>query len=277
METNTQHIDGCDVHYVDTGGEGPVLFLSSGVGQSLEFWQPQIEAFSKTCRVIAWDYPGHGQSDMGRRQFSIETLPRVALKLLDALGIDTAVLVGNSLGGAVSIRMASIAPERVAGIVLAAPALSGPRVGAPFRLMTLPVLGRLMSKASEKGVEMQIKSVFHPSFAPSDMLRAVIHRNTFKPGADRAFAQFMKDTLTLKSVRPDVWKASQDSLRKLQCPVLFIHGQDDQILPSDQAQEQAALTPKATVKIYENCGHAPQLEKPQQFNSDLKEFIEKVL
>lgn len=274
MKTEMVNLAGGRIRYRDSGGEGiPVLF-SSGIGQSLEFWQHQFDALNGSCRLIAWDYPGHGHSDIGHTKFHVDTLPDVALQLLDHLRVDAALFVGNSLGGAVSVRAYRQAPDRVLGLVLAAPALCGPDVCLPFRLMTLPFVGSIMTKASEENVDIQIRSVFHPSAAISPELREAIHRNTFKPGADATFLSFTKDTLKLRGVRDQVWNESRRILQQAQCPVLFIHGRDDVVLPYQQTVDLSLETPGSMIELYNECGHAPQVEKPDGFNRHLLEFKE---
>ncbi len=273
MSIQMLNVEGIDLRIRDSGGDGPVLFLSSGVAQSLEFWDAQFAALSGECRLIAWDYPDHGLSGPGPAPYTLASLTQLSVQVLDALGIEQAIFVGNSLGGAVSVRAAALAPERVSGLVLAAPAMFGREVFFPFRLFTLPVLGMLMNKPSEKGVEMQIASVFHPSFTPPEALRSAIRRNVFKEGAVAPFVNFMRDTLTLGGAKPDLVAHSRAALRGAQCPVLFVHGADDKVLPCSQSRQNADLARNGRFVLFDECGHAPQTEKPKEFNNLIREFI----
>ncbi len=184
----TIQVDGLTIRYRDTGGDGVPVLLSSGIGGSLELWQKQLDALGGQHRLIAWDYPGHGLSDPWRQTFEPGGLAAFTLKLLDALGVGRAVLAGNSLGGAIAIRVAAAAPARVAGLVLAAPAMVVPEIFLPFRLMTLPLLGPLMTKPSEKGVALALASMFHNTETVTDDIRAVMRRNQFKEAGRRPSA-----------------------------------------------------------------------------------------
>lgn len=266
--------DGVTLRYRDSGGPGPVFLLSSGVGQSLEFWDRQVEALAGEARLIAWDYPSHGLSSVDPVPLTVERLARLALELLDRLEVSSAILVGNSLGGAVSLKVQSMAPARVRGLVLAAPAFTGPKVFAAFKLFALPVVGRLLTKPSDKGVEMQVAGVFHPGHRPDDALLAVIRRNVFKPGAQEPFLTFMRSTLSLAGVRRPVFAEMHRLYRACACPILFVHGRQDKIIPFEQSQACADLAPDARVMIFEDCGHAPQLERPEKFNALLRDFAE---
>ena len=268
MTEQSISLQGINLRYRDSGGSGPVLLLSSGVGQSLEFWDRQFEAFAENHRLIAWDYPAHGGS--GPADYSVDSLAQLGVALLDALEVPQAFLVGNSLGGAVSLQMQSLAPERVQGLVLAAPAFSGPKIFPAFKLFTLPVIGTLLTKPSEKGVEMQVSGVFHPNFSPDETLIAAIRRNVFNKDGQAPFLAFMRATLSLTGVRPAVVSKLQKLYRDCSCSILIVHGREDKIIPFTQSVDSAALAANARLEVFEDCGHAPQLEWPRRFNSLLR-------
>lgn len=265
-------VDGVKLRYVDTGGEGVPLFFCSGIGGSLELWSRQLEALAASHRLIAWDYPGHGLSDMGRQPYDPEGYAACALGLLDALGLERVIVVGNSLGGAIALRLSGLAPERIAGLVLVAPAMMGPEVFPPFRLMSLPLLGELMAKPGKLSVERQLTALFHDPEVVTNGLRAIISRNVHKPGAARALLATLRLTLSLAGVRKSVWRKSLTLLEKATCPVLLVHGRQDVVLPF-QLSQRAPLPERGRLILLDNCGHTPQFEQPDHFNAALMEFI----
>lgn len=273
MQTSTIIVNGIEISYRDTGGNGPVVVCSSGISQSKEFWDPQLEALSPDYRVIAWDYPNHGESGLTHKTETAPTYATFLIAFLDALGIKTATLVGNSLGGAVSLQTYLKARERVNGLVLITPAFMGKEVFFPFRLMTLPVLGNVMTKPSDKAVEMQLGGVFHDKDKITDTIRSATKRNTYKHGGADAFLATMRATLGLRGVRPAVYETQNNISKSVTCPILFIHGRQDQILPVKHSQLATAANNIARIEVIENCGHAPQLEHPQQVNTLLKQFM----
>ncbi len=106
----------------DSGGDGlPLVLLHPGVGDST-LWDPVLPALAARHRVIRYDARGYGRSPAPTASYS---LPRDLLAVLDHFGLERAVLVGNSTGGATSIDLALTAPERVAGLALIVPAVSG--------------------------------------------------------------------------------------------------------------------------------------------------------
>jgi len=266
-------VGGVRIRYVDTGGEGIPILLCSGIGGSLELWSRQLEALGDSLRLIAWDYPGHGLSDTVNRTHDPDSYAAFALDLMDALKLERVVVVGNSLGGAIALRMTGLAPDRVAGMVLASPAMTGPEVFLPFRLMTLPLLGEVMTKPGKLSVEQQIAALFHDPAVATDDVRRVVWRNVHKDGAARTLLATLRKTLTMAGVRKSYWRRSRDLLRSSICPILFIHGTQDIVLPFQQSVDGASLARRSTVKLIEGCGHTPQIESAEAFNEALATFV----
>lgn len=266
-------VDGVAIRYVDTGGEGIPVLLSSGIGGSLEFWSAQLEALGDSLRLIAWDYPGHGLSAMERRPMDPDDSAAFALALMDALGLDRVVAVGNSLGGAIALRMAGLAPQRIAGLVLAAPAMMGPEVFLPFRLMSLPGLGELLTRPGEQAVRQQLAALFHDPAVASDSLRQIVRRNVYRPGAARALLVALRQTLTLAGVRKAYWTKSLDLLKSTTCQVLLVHGKEDVVLPFQQSVDGLSLLRRGNLTLIDQCGHTPQVENAPLFNELLTKFV----
>lgn len=276
MIENWITIGGVRIRYVDSGGEGIPIFLLSGIGGSQEFWSNQFEALGERLRLIAWDYPGHGLSDGDGQAHDPDRYAAIALDVMNALELKRVVAVGNSLGGAIALRMAGLAPDRIAGLMLASPAMMGPEVFLPFRLMALPLLGEVMNKPGKLSVEQQIAALFHDPASATVGLRRVIWRNVHKDGASRTLLATMRRTLWIGGVRKFYWARSRALLAATTCPILFIHGKQDVVLPFRQSIDCARLNPRAEVKLIEDCGHTPQIEVAERFNEEILAFARKV-
>ena len=100
-------INGARIRCRDSGGDGPAVLMTHGIGESLEFWHRQFDDLGPSLRLIAWDMPGHGLSDESADAMSLEGQARVAWSLLDQLGVQRVHLVGNSLGAAMFSSTAS--------------------------------------------------------------------------------------------------------------------------------------------------------------------------
>lgn len=105
-------IDGREANYVDVG-EGPELVFVHGLGASWQSWLENMPELARDHRVVAMDLPGFGYSEMPEGDISIEYYASWVFRLLDALGIESAAVVGNSMGGFIAAEMAIRSPERV--------------------------------------------------------------------------------------------------------------------------------------------------------------------
>jgi pimeloyl-ACP methyl ester carboxylesterase len=273
MEDNYIEIEGCSIRYRDTGKTGPVVLLLHGIGESLEFWAPQLDTLADKVRLIALDLPGHGLSGIGDQPYEQNKFASFVWRFTDKLNLEKAYLVGNSLGGAISILMAGEKPQRVSGLLLANAAGLGKESPIPFRLMTLPVLGEILTKPGKTADEQQIKALFYDQSIASDEFRQIISRNGSQPGHQQAFLKTLRLMTNFFGQRSEWVSKEIKTLGSLDMPVLFIHGRKDLVIPVEHTIEAQKRTPNSNLVVFEDCGHTPQLEKPEDFNKHLMEFI----
>jgi pimeloyl-ACP methyl ester carboxylesterase len=273
MVDSTISVDCIQVRYRDSGGSGPVVVLLHGIGGSLELWSAQFVATNQSLRLIALDLPGHGLSDFGRQAYAPKTFARFVWQFADALGLDKVHLAGNSMGGAISLQMLAQQPARVKTVLLAAAATLGRDGPLPFRLMTLPLLGPLMSRAGPMAVTQQLQAIFHPSFVVPDALRDAVQRNVMRPGAQAAFLATLRLMSDLGGQRTDLVSEAQTTLRSATQPVLLLHGRQDRVIPFAHSQSAQQLARTSRLLLVDDCGHTPQLEQPAVFNAALQELV----
>src|SRR3954463_13027826 len=115
-------IDGREVNYCELG-EGPAILFVHGLGASWQSWLEQMPEFAESHRVVAMDLPGFGYSESPSEDISIEYYARWTAKFMDILGIESAAVVGNSMGGFVSAELAIKTPERVQRLVFVSAAI----------------------------------------------------------------------------------------------------------------------------------------------------------
>ena len=111
-------VNGQNIHYQDTGGDGPAVVLGHGFLMDLEMFAPQVEALRGTYRVITWDERGFGRTEFDGKPFSYWDSAADCLALMDHLGVQRAVVGGMSQGGFLSLRTALTAPDRVRALIL---------------------------------------------------------------------------------------------------------------------------------------------------------------
>lgn len=273
-------IDGVRVRYRDSGVAGPVVLLLHGIGGSLELWSEQFASANQGIRLIALDLPGHGLSDFDERPYADKTFgaflwkfASLLWKFADALGLNQVHLAGNSMGGAISLQMQAQQPARVQSMLLAAAANLGRAAPLPFRLMTLPLLGELMSRAGPMAVTQQIQAIFGPSFVVTDGLRKTIERNVMRPGAQAAFLNTVRLLSDLGGQRASLVANAHAVLASVSVPVLMLHGRQDSVLPFAHSEHAHTQAPTSQLQLVDDCGHTPQLEQADIFNTALRTLV----
>ncbi len=258
--------DGARIRYWDSGGQGPAVLMTHGIAESLEFWHLQFESLGQQMRLLAWDLPGHGLSDEMPQALSLEGQATIAWQLLDQLGVQDVHLIGNSLGAAISLRMAARSPHRVRSLLMANAAALGKEVFGPFKVMSLPFLGELMNRPGPAAAQRQIQAIVHRPESITARVGAAIRRNVDRPGAGQHFLALLRLLTTLGGQRPEVVERSHQILRSLQIPVCFVHGDLDLVLPAKHSMQAHAMVPGSELHVLTPCGHTPQLEMPENFN-----------
>jgi pimeloyl-ACP methyl ester carboxylesterase len=262
-------VGGRPVNYVELG-EGPPLLLVHGLGGSWQNWLETIPHFARTHRVVALDLPGFGESPLPAERISMRGYGRLLDAFCDAVGIDRAVAVGNSMGGFVAAELAIQHPERVEKLVLVSAAgitaehQRNERVLALMRRFeaaltwaaTHPQPGFLMRPRARRGLRLVFA---HPDKLPGALLVEQA-RGAGKPG--------FIDALDAISEYP-----LRDRLERISVPTLIVWGERDKLVPLRDADVFEELIPNARKLVYADTGHAPMLERPGRFNRDLEAFL----
>jgi pimeloyl-ACP methyl ester carboxylesterase len=275
-------VNGVNLHYKEYGQGEPVFILLHGFGASEFSWREVVEPLSRSGRVITYDRPAFGLTERpmpgewtGANPYSIEGNVELLDGLMDELGVEQGILVGNSAGGGVAAAYALEHPEHVQGLVLVDPALGNGR-GGRFPSWLLPImsspqlrnLGPLLvrSIAGESGDE-TIRLAWHnPSLITSEVYggyRRPLQANNW----DKALYEF-----TI-AANPENYA---DRLSELIMPLLVVTGDDDRIVSTESTIQLARGIPGAEWVVFNNCGHVPQEECPGQFLETLHIFLKRI-
>ncbi len=269
-------VAGQPVNTIDLGeNDAPPLVFIHGLSGSWPNWLEQLPVFADSHRVIAVDLPGFGHSPMPHERITISGYARLLDGLFDELGIDAATVVGNSMGGFVAAELAIAFPQRVERLVLVSPAgLSTYR--HPRGTRALPALHRgerivaaytawMASKSDIVTKRALLRNATlglvtrHPGRLPA-ALAAEQLRGAGKPG----FIQALEANLDYDF---------RDRLPEIACPTLIVWGDSDRVITVRDAAVFAELIPGSRKVIYEDTGHMAQIERPDAFNSLLREFL----
>ncbi len=265
------NVKGLKIRYL-VKGSGPQILLLHGFGGFLETWAFNIPPLSRHYQVYAIDLPGHGLSDKPDNSYSSAFAVASANGILDALGIEQATLVGHSLGGAVSVNITLSLPERVSRLVLIDIAGLSRKLPWLYRLSSLPVLGNmLMSLAVEPALERSVKRLFYDSPVLSAEMIDIILQNASQPGVKATLLRILRQNVGLRGPRPGALLIER--LPQLKVPVLFVHGAQDKVFPLEHVKDTFSMVPNSKVKIFDQCGHCPHIEKAVEFNEVVMEFL----
>lgn len=276
--SRTVDLDG-PVHYVDFGGpaDGSRVVFVHGLGGSHLNWCLTAPRLSSVARMLAPDLGGFGLTAPGRRQTTVEGNTRLLDRFLREVAGAPAVLVGNSMGGMISLLEAAAHPDAVAGVVLIDPALPLARgarldgmVATAFALYAVPGLGeRVMARRNERHParalveEVLERCCVDPSRVPEDVVAACIalaEQRAGMPGLEAAFLAAARSLLRVLARR----ERYREAMRAVRAPVLLLHGEQDRLVSVHSARAAAAANPAWRLEVLPGVGHVPQLEAPDE-------------
>jgi pimeloyl-ACP methyl ester carboxylesterase len=270
---------GGPVHYLDFGGpaEAPVIVGVHGLGGSAVNWSAIAPLLTDRYRLIAPDLAGHGLTRSGGRGADVASNRMLLHRFVESVSAGPVILMGNSMGGMISLLEASAAPRTVAGLVLVDPALPvvaarpDPGVAAMFALYGTPVIGRvLMSRRRRLSPEALVASTLSlccvdASRVGADVVAQHVHvarqRAAFA-GTGSDFAAAMRSVVATAGYARG--QAYRRGIRSISCPVLLLHGDRDRLVPVAVARAAARANPSWSLVVLAGVGHVPQLEAPQE-------------
>lgn len=267
------------IHVIEAGRGEPLVLLHGGGAQAVE-WATLLQHLQRHFRCLAIDRPGHGLSyRIDYRQvpdFRTDAVEFVE-RTLDLLGLDEAILVGNSMGGFFEIAFALAHPERVKRLVLVgAPAGIDRWVPHQVRMVGTPVIGPLLWKTVARPSERGLRDFYSKVLvADGDKLPrgniacgAAAHR---LPGADVAWLSLLRRFVTLRGVRDACYV--RDELPELRVPTLFVWGDRDAFAPPASGEAASRVMPDARLEVIPGAGHLPWIDAPDQCAEAITRYL----
>jgi len=266
MTTRDIVVDGIPIHYAEAG-DGPALILLHGISASHAVWARTIPAFANRWRVVAPDLPGHGGSGKPDAPYTPDFYAGVIRSLGRELGIDEAVVVGNSLGGQVAMEIALSYPRWTRGLVLAAPPGGYGRLMRGVGWTLGNVAGtRIMRAALPWALDLCFWDPYADACDTSQRLLSERLEADDFPGFARAVALSIAGAMA----------TGIPVLAELTLPILVVWGRDDRLVSLAESRRLLRDVDHARLVVLERCGHLPMLERPDEFNHRLTDFLREV-
>ena len=222
-------------------------------------------------RVMAVDLPGFGYSDKPGG-YSLDAYVAFVRDWLDLHCIDRAVVVGNSMGGAIAAAVAGLAPERVASLVLVDPGGFGREVSWLLRLAGLRLVSSALDvRFTPRRVRRGLRFVYADSSLIDDAEVDRIVEISELPGSRQAFLEIAHKVIGLRGLRPGLGLG--DIPAGITAPTLILWGRRDRIIPVSHAERAHQAIPGSQVVLFDDCGHCPQLEVPELFTESVLGFL----
>lgn len=243
----------------------PVVFIH-GFPFNHTMWEPQMKALPNHFRAITYDVRGHGESDVGDGQYTIELFVDDLLALLDHLVIDQVILCGLSMGGYIALRAQERHPERIKALVL-----------CDTKSEADTNEGRIKRSATVKSIKTSgvgpfadefVKSIFAPQTFQTqpeviETVKAAIRGNS---------PIGICGTLLALACRTD----TTASISTIKVPTLILVGEHDTLTPPSASEAMQRLIPKSELHILPQAAHMSNLESAPDFNKYLIEFLNRV-
>lgn len=258
---------GLKTNYHDHGeGEPIVLIHGSGAGVSAwANWRLTIPQLAKRARVIAYDVPGFGFTELDpSAHYTIDYWLDHLVAFLDALNLDKVSFVGNSFGGTLSTQFASRYPERAHRL-----AMMGANLLSHDILPDLDRLGWGYEPSLEMMRELLEVFPYDKSIITEELVQAR-YEATMRPEYQAAFRSMFPAP---RQRWIDALAPTADQLSRLECEMLMIHGREDRMVPVDVSIRAAMIVPRAEVHVFGRCGHWVQIERPREFMALIQNFF----
>ena len=258
-------VNGIRIHYVDVGtnSQDPPIVLIHGFPFALEMWNPQIDFLKENYRVIAYDIRGHGNSDDGDGQYTIEFFVDDLMALLDYLKIPKATLCGLSMGGYIALRAIERNPERVSSLILCD---TGPQADSnEVKLRRVANMKAVKANGVEAFAEGFLKAIFKLESFESRPYEVEAIRRMIESNSEIG----IRGTLLALACRTD----TTDSLDLIRVPTLILVGETDKVCPPKLSELMDSKISGSEIHIIPNAAHMSNLENTNEFNKHLANFL----
>jgi pimeloyl-ACP methyl ester carboxylesterase len=283
---NTVNING-PVHFADFGGKGNPMLLVHGLGGAYTNWLAVGENLRKNHKVIAPDLLGFGRTYLEGRHSDLDSNVAMLEELIEQHIKEPVILMGHSMGGLVSLKLAAKRPDLVKELILVSPATWTPyaipnlRIAATFLLSLRPGFGasiarRIYKHAGAEGTIVEaLKHCTNNSELHPEIVKANITLEAERLGAPAPYRGFMESwrSTVLYLAQPHAY---ENLVKQIKCPTLLLHGTEDKIIAPKSLERLSLLRPDWSYKVMAKAAHMPQLENPVAFCDIVRSWLRAV-
>lgn len=257
---------GRQTNYLEAGAGEPVILIhGSGPGvTAYANWRLTLPVLAEDFHVFAPDIAGFGYTEAAADEdFTLDDWVGHLAGFLDAIGVGTAHVVGNSFGGALALAMAIRHPERIERLVL----MGAVGVSFPLTPGLDAVWGYTPSEENMRGL---IRLFAHDAALVSDEIVRSRYQASLRPGVQEKYAAMFP---TPRQRHIERLASPEGDLAKLDKETLIIHGRDDQVIPLQSSLALNRLIDRSQLHIFGRCGHWTQVEQAARFGSLVRAFL----
>ena len=257
-------VNNLTVSYNDEGpDEAQAIIFIHGFPFNKSMWDMQVEALKDTYRVIAYDIRGHGKSDAGNEDFSIELFVNDLLLLMNTLKLNKTMLCGLSMGGYIALNAIENYPERFDALVLSDTQCIADTPEVKEKRM------KAIESIRENGVEKYADESIKNLFASESFTTKTEEIKAVREMIVQTSEQSLCNTLLALSMR----KETCSKLPAIKVPVLIMVGTEDKVTPPAEARWMHKKIQDSLLVPIEDAGHIANMENPLGFNDTLKKFV----
>lgn len=277
--STSQYLDLADARYhLNDQGLGDAIFLLHGSFSSLHTWEAWEATLSQSYRTISLDLPGHGLTGpVANGDYSTDRMAKDIIEISEKLGIQRFHIVGNSMGGMVAGKVAELASDKVQslGLVNAAGFQRAPATSADTATASPASSPNLIFSILRSPFWSKVVTRFTPKFLFRTAMKQVYHddEKITEELVQRYYDLLLREGNRLATIQRMGQMRSKVDWANIQSPTLILWGRHDTWIPWHHGEGLNKLIPNSTLKIYEDAGHVPMEEIPEECVKDYLEFL----
>lgn len=257
-------VDGINISYIEEGeAEDAVIIFIHGFPFNKWTWENQIGLLKERYRVIAYDVRGHGESIANTAQMNMNQLSDDLFSFMDAIGVESAIICGLSMGGYIALSSVLSQPARIEALILCDTQCGADSDQARTKRMDV------IESIQKNGLSQYAHDSVQKLFCEASLMDKLNEVSSIEQTILHTSVETIVNTLKALAAR----KETCSRLNQINIPVMILVGESDQITPLEAAQKMQDLITGSSLQVIEKAGHLSNLENPTSFNEHVQGFL----